>query len=170
LSSTNQRGCNVARSPHTLRQIERGGVHDAESLGNRGRHERGIPNGGQPDEQHTNFALGRDRAPELQRQTRLAGSSRPGERDETCSGIREPRAQRLHFTVAAQKRGESQGQRHAAQFIARCVVISRARARNESVTGRTGQVECSRQRPHGLDMRSTSLPTLQRAHRMNRQA
>jgi hypothetical protein len=78
--------------------------------------------------------------------------------------------QRLQFTVAAQKRRESQGQRHAAQFIARGVVIRRARARNESVTGRTGQVECRQQRPHGLDMRSTALPTLQRAHRVNRQA
>ena len=48
---------------------------------------------------------------ELQRQTGLPRSSWPGERDETCDGIREPVPQRLHVGFAAEQGRQRQGQR-----------------------------------------------------------
>ena len=134
------------------------------------RHERRVPNRGQPHEQHTGCAFCRDGTCDLQRQTSLPDSSWPRECDEACVGIGEPEAQRLHVSIATEKDRQSQGQRDAAQFIDRRVLRRRPRARKERVTGRTGQVECRGQRAHGLDVRPPSFPALQRAHGMDRQA
>ena len=108
LSSTSSVGVIVARGPRAPRQVERRDVRHAEGLGNRRRHERRVPNGGQRDEQHTG-ALCRHRACELQRQTGLPGSSWPGERDETCGGIREPQPQRLQVSIAAEQAVRARG-------------------------------------------------------------
>ena len=89
---------------------------------------------------------------------------------EARGGIREPVPQRLHVGVAAEKGGQGQGQRGAAEFIDSRVFHGRPRASNERVTDRTGQVKRRRQRAHGLDMGPASFPALQRADRMNRQA
>ena len=164
-----QRGRTVARGPRAPGQVERRGVQHTESLGNRRRDGRGVPNRGQPDKQHTGAFRG-FRARKLQRQTGLAGSSGPGERDEACGGIREPVPQRLHVSLAAEKDRQRQGQRDVAQLIDRRRGRSGPRARQEPVTGRTSQIECRRQRAHGLDMGPPSFPALQRAHRMDRQA
>ena len=145
-------------------------VRQAESLGDRRRDERRIPDGGQRYKHHAGGALCRDRACELQRQTCLPDSSRPGERDEACGGIGEPLPQRLHVGLAAEQGRQSQGQRDGARFIDRCVVSRCPRAAEKRVTGRTRQVERRGQRAHGLDMRPPSLPALQRAHGMDRKA
>ena len=76
---------------------------------------------------------------------------------------------RLHVSLAAEQRRQRQRQRDAAQFIDRGVVSRCPRALEERVTGRTGQVECRRQRAHGVDVGPSPLPALQRAHGMNRQ-
>ena len=73
-------------SPRAPWQVECRGVQHAERLGNRGRHERGVPDRGQSYEQDTGFALYRDRTRDLQRQTSLPDSSWPRERDETYLG------------------------------------------------------------------------------------
>ena len=125
---------------------------------------------GQRHEHHAGCALVRDRARELQRQTGLPDSSWSDERDEACGGISEPVPQRLHVSIAAEKGRQRQGQRDAAQFIDRRGVSRCPRARQERVTGRTGQVKRRGQRAHGLDMGPPSFPALQRAHGMDRQA
>ena len=82
-------------------------------------------------------------------------------------GISEPVPQRLQVSLAADQGGRRKGQRHPDEFIHCCVVSRCPRAANKRVTGCTRQVECSRQRAHGLDVRPASLPALQRAHAMN---
>ena len=154
-------------SARALRQVERRVVQHSECLGNRRRDERGVPNCGQPDEQHTACALVRDRARKLQRQTGLPDASRPDERDETCSGIGEPVAVAPHVGVAAEKGRERQGQGDVTQFIDCRGVSGSPRARKQRVTGRTAQVKSRGQRAHGLDVRPPSFPALQRADAMN---
>jgi hypothetical protein len=114
--------------------------------------------------------LVRDRACELQRQTGLPDASRSNQRDQACGGISEPVPQRLHVCITAENGGQRQGQRDAGQFIDRRGLSRRPRAREERVTGRTGQVKSRGQRAHGLDMGPASLPALERAHGMDGQA
>jgi hypothetical protein len=123
-----QRGRAVARGPRAPRQVKRRGVQYTERLGNRRRHERSVSNRGQPDKQHTAARRG-SRSRELQRQTGLAGSSWPGERDQSCGGIREPVPQRLHVSLAAEQGRQRQRQRDVAQLIDRRRVGGGARAR-----------------------------------------
>ena len=100
--------------------------------------------------------------------SRAALSSWPSERNQACGGITEPVPERLEVGLAADKGGRSEGQRHADEFVHRCVVGRCARAPNERVTCRTGQVECCGERTHGFDVRAPSFPALQRADAMYR--
>ena len=97
------------------------------------------------------------------------GTSRSEERDEACSGISEPLAQRLYVRIAAEKDCRRHRQRDAGQFIDRRGLIRWARASEERVTGLRRQVESRGQRTHGLDMRPPAFPALQRAHGMDRE-
>ena len=76
-----------ACEPGTRGQVGRGAVCDAESFGNCRRHERGVLNRGQPDEQHTARPFVRHRACDLQRQSGLPNAPRADERNQACSGI-----------------------------------------------------------------------------------
>ncbi len=115
---------------------------NSERLGDRRRHERGVPNGGQRHEQHTGSALGRDRACELQRQPGLPGASRSGERDEACGGISEPVLQRLHVRIAAEQDRErpAAAKRRSVRRPPRC---EQARARSSSSASRVAPVRSS---------------------------
>jgi hypothetical protein len=162
-----QRRRPVARSPGTSGQVERRGIHHPERFGDRGGHERGSCCG-QPHEDHAGCAVCRVVVRELQRKTRLAGSSRASERDETNSGIREPLPQRLHFSLAAEKGRHRQGQRDVTLWTD--VGCGCSGAPNERVTDLAGHIERRRQRSNRLDMRPSPFAALQRAHAIDRQA
>src|SRR4029453_12541555 len=107
---------------------------------------------------------------DLQGQTSFSGPSRSGECEEACVRISEPKAQRLHVSIATEKNRKGQGQRGAAHFIDQRYLRRRTRAGKQRVTGRTGQIKGRGEGAHGLGVRTPSLPSLERAHRMNRQA
>ena len=92
-----------------------------------------------------------------------------GQRDEACRGIGEPLAQRPYVRIPTEKDRQRHGQGDTRQFIGSSGLSRCPRASKERVTGRTRQVERRGQRTHGLDMGPPALPTLERAHGMDRQ-
>ena len=83
--------------------------------------------------------------------------------------IREPPPQYFHLSFAADQDRHRHGERDAGQLVDVRVWSRWSRAPEKRVTGRTGQVECGRQRAYGFDMRPPPFAALQRAHGMDRQ-
>jgi hypothetical protein len=103
-----------ACEPGSPRQVERGGVREAEPLGNRRRDERRAPDAGQWHEHDPVCVFCRNATSQLQRQTRLPNASWPDERNESCGPIAKPLPERLNIKFAAKKLRRGQRQWNAA--------------------------------------------------------
>jgi hypothetical protein len=165
-----QRRGAVPRGLHPPRQIRHRGVDEPQGLGNRRRDETSIPDCRQRHEHHARRAIGRDLPSDFQCQPRLAGSARPGECNEASGAIRQPLPERFEIVLAADKRRRRQWQRETPELIE---VRSRRRrpgGRQKTIPGGTGQVQRGRQRLHRVHLRPPPLPTLQRAHGVDRES
>ncbi len=152
------------------RQVTRDYVRQPERLGDHRCDERRIPRRGKRHEHDAGRTFCHDRMRDLERETRLPGSARSGEGNEPCSGICEPVPQCLHVGVATEKGGQWEGQREAAEFVARSLLDWRSRALQQRITSLAGQVECGRERAYCLEMRPSPFAALQCAHAVNREA